>query len=434
MNKKTSLRERLMIDCAGFLVLICLSLLIRLFFLNFLLTEQNPQKDMLDGEVPQINWAELYPFPQERKQRTNTFDYETCQSKIQEMEQFFSNLTSKGLLSYIWLVQLGHDYDALIGWNITPITVYNNAAEIDDGYLTSFHRRVNQAEKVKSITEFASFCKKQNIKFVYLAAPSKLAREDKVYSGKLDFANQNEDEFLTGLKSHGILYIDLRDNIEQEGLNQKSLFFKTDHHWLPETALWAASEITKELDTQNVFHGNPALLEADRFEHVVYPNIYLGSHGKKVTLARTKPEDITKLLPLFPTQFHLYIPSLGLDQRGDFSIFYDQSKLQYGDLYQTAGAYHAYLYGEQPYISIENEQIKGNSHILMIRDSFGDTLAPFLTLEVQHLDLLDLRYFTGSVQSFVKQHHPDVVLVLYSNAEYTSPIDWKEHKDPFDFR
>ena len=124
---------------------------------------------------------------------------------------------------------------------------------------------------------------------------------------------------------------------------------------------------------------------------------------------------------------------MGVDSWGDFSTLYYQKGFEYGDYYHTY-AYEAYAYGNRPYISIENELADNDRHVLLIKDSFGDAFAPFLALEVRQLDLLDLRYFTGSVQSFIEQHHPDVVLVLYFNAEYSNEMELTKHRDLFDFR
>ena len=124
---------------------------------------------------------------------------------------------------------------------------------------------------------------------------------------------------------------------------------------------------------------------------------------------------------------------MGIDSQGDFSILYNQKELQYGDYYHSS-AYAAYNYGDRPCVIINNELADNDRHVLLIKDSFGDAFAPFLALEVRRLDILDLRYFTGSVQSFIEQHHPDVVLVLYYNAEYSNEMEVTKHEDLFDFR
>jgi len=71
--------------------------------------------------------------------------------------------------------------------------------------------------------------------------------------------------------------------------------------------------------------------------------------------------------------------------------------------------------------------------VLMIRDSFCDTMAPFLALGVRNIMLLDIRHFTGSVKAYIAENKPDVVIVMYTGVT-VAPIDWSTHKDEFDFR
>ena len=456
MEKRSARGSWLMLACAGVLLLVCLSILARFLLmqvavkklhiegawlepvLGAVYTEyQKGQKNKDDNEkmdVVPMDWAAQYPFSEHPAEKPTLFSrYAKVEKNIQSAEKKVTEWSTDHLLNYMKLVAWGKAYQQHIGWHITTIADYNNVAELEDGYLTGFSKKMDQSDHIASVAAFAAFCHSQGIPLVYLAAPSKLARSDKEYAGKLDFANENADAFLAGLTAHQIPYIDFRDNIEREGLDQRSLFFKTDHHWLPETARWAAQEVTSELDAAGLLAGNPSLLAADRFEKKVYPSIYLGSHGKKITLARAQPDDVTQFLPKFPTQFHLQIPSMGVDSWGDFSTLYYQKGFEYGDYYHTY-AYEAYAYGNRPYISIENELADNDRHVLLIKDSFGDAFAPFLALEVRQLNLLDLRYFTGSVQSFIEQHHPDVVLVLYYNAEYSNEMELTKHKDLFDFR
>ena len=46
---------------------------------------------------------------------------------------------------------------------------------------------------------------------------------------------------------------------------------------------------------------------------------------------------------------------------------------------------------------------------------------------------LDVRHFTGSVKSYIDEHKPDVVIVMYTEVQ-TKPIDWQAHTDKYDFR
>lgn len=90
---------------------------------------------------------------------------------------------------------------------------------------------------------------------------------------------------------------------------------------------------------------------------------------------------------------------------------YDTSRLS------TTDQYAVFLGGNHARVDISNG--KGRPKLLVIRDSFADSLAPFLAL---HYDLImiDLRYFTDNVQQIVKDENISQVLILESMSEFSA--------------
>lgn len=76
--------------------------------------------------------------------------------------------------------------------------------------------------------------------------------------------------------------------------------------------------------------------------------------------------------------------------------------------------YPFFLGGNQPLCVVESEKPGAEGNLLILRDSFSDSLAPFLTQNFAQIHLMDLRYYKASVAQYVKEHHIDQVLVLYS--------------------
>ena len=56
--------------------------------------------------------------------------------------------------------------------------------------------------------------------------------------------------------------------------------------------------------------------------------------------------------------------------------------------------------------------------MLVIRDSYSDSLAPFLTERFSQVHLFDPRDNLTSVKNYVEDHNIDVVVVLYSFANF----------------
>ena len=58
--------------------------------------------------------------------------------------------------------------------------------------------------------------------------------------------------------------------------------------------------------------------------------------------------------------------------------------------------------------------------MLLVRDSYSDSLAPFLTQRFSEIHLFDLRYNLTSVKSYVEEHDIDAVVVLYSFSNFVT--------------
>jgi hypothetical protein len=78
-----------------------------------------------------------------------------------------------------------------------------------------------------------------------------------------------------------------------------------------------------------------------------------------------------------------------------------------------------FLGGVTPLLHITTQQSSAPS-LLIIRDSYADSLAPFLTANYSNIYLVDLRYFRQSVSDFVKEHDIDSVLILYSVSNFST--------------
>ena len=93
---------------------------------------------------------------------------------------------------------------------------------------------------------------------------------------------------------------------------------------------------------------------------------------------------------------------------------YDRSYLEGKDKYSS------FLGGNQPLCVIENPDIQDGSKILLIRDSYSDSLAPFLAQAFSQVHLIDLRYYHASVAEYMAEHSIKTAVVLYSAANFIS--------------
>jgi hypothetical protein len=438
--------------CISVISLFMLIIFLRVITQQFLVKKlhiENAFTKTLCFDIPRFNvsskiipWETLYPFS------TNTIDSKPAvdrfKSKIITVEEMIKRQTRDNLLYRALLVELAAWYENLIGWELDAEII-----DLGNGYFTSPVTKVAVVPDSEhsytpgtTVCEFNGFLTNLGIDFLYIQLPHKIGKNDTVV-GISDFSNKNADELLQMLSAKNIPYLDIRQSIYQEHIDHHSLFFRTDHHWKPETGLWAAGIIGKYLNEHKGFAIDTDIFLPDRYSYDVYERFFLGSQGRKVTLVRAAPDDFSLLYPLFDTDVSLQIPSKAINARGSFDIFYWHEQMrQYQPErigYYNLSRYDTYMYSDNPVTIIQNNLIHNGKKVCFIIDSFGLTLIPFLALGLERIDVLDIRSsangFSGSVRRFIEQNKPDMVVVMYNpNAIAFPPLDYTNHDSAFDFR
>ena len=340
----------------------------------------------------------------------------------------FDYYTNKGFTRYYNIVEAAKKYEDLINWNIAYIFDYNPAVKLGEKFFVRLIPPREVSHDADSISKFAKFCNSCGIPFFYVNIPNKVcASEDKNISGVLDFSNQNADKFLNLLGNYGVKYYDLRKNLHAQGMNHHEAFFITDLHWRQEAGFWAAREILKFLRDDYNWPVKPEILNPENFYKITHPNTHFGSEGVKLTLSRVKPEDMTLHYPKFKTLLNYKIPDDSFDKTGDFSITYNMGAIAVFAPY-TGGPYAVYGYGNRALITIENLLPSCDKKLLIIDDSFGKSVSPFIALAIKNVVEINLHIFPGSIRSYIESERPDAVIVMYYPG-----IVGKEYK-MFDFR
>ena len=94
-----------------------------------------------------------------------------------------------------------------------------------------------------------------------------------------------------------------------------------------------------------------------------------------------------------------------------------------GPLYVTSfldvkDKYSMFLGGNSALRSIDTGH--DGPSLLIVRDSYADSMAPFLLEHFSRIDLIDLRYYRASLSGYIQENGFDSVLVLYSVPNFTT--------------
>lgn len=300
--------------------------------------------------------------------------------------------------------------------------------KLKNGKLSYVYPSLNSNGQEEYLGIFAEKLEAQEIDFLYVNCPFKIDERDKELPWAVeDNTNEGVTVFLNKLREENIEVLDLRDTIYASELDYYDMFYTTDHHWTTESGFWAAGQIAEYMNNNWEYDFNMTYLQGDNYNRKVYSEWYAGSQGKKTGIGYVKADDFVLLTPRFDTDFEIEIRTRDYFGRGSFEeTLYDYSQVQQKNFY-LYNLYNGYLYDDNPLTQIHNLQIANGKRILILKDSFALTVVPFLAAAegAEYVDVIDLRWFTGSLEAFMKENRPDSVVMIYNPGM----LDYRDYRD-----
>lgn len=285
---------------------------------------------------------------------------------------------------------------------------------------------------VENVCGLRDFLSESGIDFMYVQSPIKEDKFDEAYVAEygLSYENQLADSLMAGLRKEGIDVLDLRDVLYESGMDCYDAFFETDNHWTIDTAFWATGVIAEKLNADYGFSFDLEYFNTDNYDNNVYEEWVQGTIGRGVTLANAPYDDVSVFVPKFETNLTMKIPSLGMDNTGTFleTMINPQAFERRSTVYQSA--YDAFAYSKPPVTEVTNNLETGNDakSVLLLRESFAGPVITYMSLGIEKLYAVTPEGFTGSIESYINEVKPDMVIVLYTappTNEMTSKYDFK---------
>ena len=185
--------------------------------------------------------------------------------------------------------------------------------------------------------------------------------------------------------------IDLSSALREH--SQEAIYYRTDHHW---TSLGA-------------FYGGNAILEAAELE-----TLRLSDYEKKTVSEnfRGTNESSAGAWWTEPDSIEIYVQEDGKEVISNFTGREEPGRLYVSERLGTKNQYACFLGGNQPLCVIRSQT--AGPKVLVLRDSYSDCLAPFLSERFGEVHLFDLRYNRLSPADYIREKEIDMVLILYS--------------------
>ena len=178
------------------------------------------------------------------------------------------------------------------------------------------------------------------------------------------------------------------------------VFYRTDHHWTSLGAYCGYTALLASMGETPTPLGEPETVSDD-----FYGTLYSASGVHWI-----EPDTIER-----------YVPGEGVTvenfEKGETHGLYVDSFLGEKDKYAS------FLGGNTPLYIVRNPNAATDKKLLVVRDSYSDSLAPFLSQYFSEIHLLDLRYYRTSVAQYAQENSMDQIFVCYSVENFAKDLD-----------
>lgn len=189
---------------------------------------------------------------------------------------------------------------------------------------------------------------------------------------------------LGSMLSEDVILVDSYDNLMKH--RDEYLYFKTDHHWTARGAYYAYETFCKVKGVA------PYTLE--QRDSIEFPG-FKGSLYAKMTDPADTVDTVIAYYPHFKESTMSFTDNKGNTMKWD--IIKDVSD------WGASSKYNTFAAGDNPYSEFHNPGVTDGSVCIVVKESFGCALMPFIVDHYSTVYEIDYRYWSGSLTEFAKK-------------------------------
>lgn len=192
------------------------------------------------------------------------------------------------------------------------------------------------------------------------------------------------------------------------------IYFNTDHHWTGLGAYYAYKAFCEQTD-------NKVLDLSVCTEHVVD-----GFEGSLLYCDGSLYENLDSVhFWTFPYSTY----AMRTDNMGEEAY---QTTVLYEGATSGPYAYGAFIWGDCPLFVEYNEDLQNGKKIAIVKESYGNAIAPFFTANYEEVHVVDFRYFEGNLKDYCTTNGIDEVLFVNNIVAANAPIQVDRIRTLFD--
>ena len=186
----------------------------------------------------------------------------------------------------------------------------------------------------------------------------------------------------------------------------EDIFYRTDHHWTSLGAYYGYTGLAQALGYTPV--------PLSDYDATVRSTEFYGTVFSSSGVRWVRPDTITTYVP----EDGITVVSHTYDNAGN--PVEEPRELYVESFLSVKDKYSMFLGGNQSLGVVKNANNPDGPKLLILRDSYADSLVPFLTAHYSEIHLLDPRYYHLSFSDYAEQNGIDQALVLYSVPNFVT--------------
>lgn len=304
----------------------------------------------------------------------------------------FDSYTADQILGKDWFVKSNVALNRAVG-----ISEINQVFIGKDGYLIQDYQKPGD-QLQKNLEYIRAFAEENpDVPMTMLLAPN----ASEIYPEKLPaLAETYSQETVIGqaeeVLSGSAEVVDPTKILKQH--KTEAIYYKTDHHWTTLGAYYAYEELCDNLSLEPVPY--------EQYNQTVLEPFY-GSLYSKAPVFDQEADQVNLLT----------------NPSGTYTVEYEEEARSSDTMYDMSYAerkdkYAVFFGGNYPVARIKSNGVN-TEKVLIIKDSYANSLVPFLADQYREIHMLDLRYYHESVSEYIRENGIERVIFI-NNVDFIS--------------
>ncbi len=220
-------------------------------------------------------------------------------------------------------------------------------------------------------------------------------REAQKVSDELGVSSQRENtSTIYGALSKDIKSVDIYNTINEH--KTEYIYFNTDHHWTGLGAYYAYAAFAKSAGLTPLQISSAQKNSIDGFLGSLYT-------ASEADVLEQNPDHVDYYT--LPGNYSCKLFMQDSSEAIDVDMYYESAE-------PGSGTYGVFCWGDNPLMIIDNVDNTSGKKIAIVKESYGNAFAPYLSYNYDEVHIIDFRYFDGNLKDYCTENGISEVLFL----------------------